>query len=70
MRHFLRTIIVLCVLGFSFSASAQSDFCKGFEEGYKMIKGDDVYVPACPFEPAETFSSSTPYREGMKAAKS
>ena len=66
MRHFLRAIIVLCILGLSFSASAKSEFCMGFEEGYKMVKGDYAFVPFCPFEPFTPFGS-TPFREGLKA---
>ena len=66
MRHLLRLIIVLCILGFGFSVSAKSEFCRGFEEGYKMVKGDNVFVPFCPFEPFTPFGS-TPFREGIKA---
>lgn len=43
-----------------------SEFCDGFEEGYKIVKGDSVFVPFCPFEPFIPFGS-TPYREGIKA---
>ena len=93
MPHFLRAIIVLCILGFSFSASAQTDlsvtlpytsttpstsaetpststatssFCRGFEEGYKLIKGKHAYVPYCRFQ-SYTPYGSTPFREGLKA---
>tara|TARA_B100000787_G_C16167013_1_gene284445 strand:- start:980 stop:1150 length:171 start_codon:yes stop_codon:yes gene_type:complete len=43
---------------------AKSDFCTGFEVGYKSIKGDMVIVPICPIEPI-TPIGSTPYREGI-----
>jgi hypothetical protein len=43
-----------------------TDFCDGFEEGYKAVKGSYALVPLCPLEPI-TPISSTPYREGLKA---
>ena len=43
-----------------------SEFCDGFEEGYKTIKGDMVIVPICPIEPI-TPINSTEFREGIKA---
>ena len=43
-----------------------SEFCEGFEEGYKTVKGDVGLVPMCPLEPL-TPLGSTPYREGIKA---
>ncbi|MER9018899.1 hypothetical protein [Mesorhizobium sp. M0898] len=48
------------------SPAFASEFCDGFEEGYKMIKGDSVFLPFCPFEPFTPFGS-TPFREGIKA---
>lgn len=56
--------IVLCIaIGSSVYASA---FCNGFEEGYKIVKGDMVIVPICPIEPIIPIDS-TSYREGIKA---
>ena len=46
--------------------SFATDFCDGFEEGYKAIKGSYTLVPLCPLEPI-TPINSTPYREGLKA---
>lgn len=46
-------------------ASEQDEFCIGFEEGYKSIKGDLVVVPICPISPI-TPIGSTPFREGIK----
>lgn len=48
------------------SASPQDEFCVGFSEGYKSIKGDMVMVPMCPLAPL-TPLGSTPFREGIKA---
>lgn len=47
-------------------ADNQSEFCVGFSEGYKSIKGDMVIVPICPIAPI-TPIGSTPFREGIKA---
>lgn len=44
----------------------KSEFCQGFEEGYKTVKGDMILVPLCPLEPL-TPLGSTPFREGIKA---
>lgn len=44
----------------------QSEFCAGFAEGFKSIKGDMVIVPICPIPPI-TPIGSTPFREGIKA---
>lgn len=61
---------ILTILGLSLlfaqPSFAQSEFCAGFEEGYKMVKGDLVIVPICPIEPI-TPIGSTPFREGVKA---
>lgn len=47
-------------------APAESEFCSGFAEGYKTVKGDMALVPLCPLEPL-TPLGSTPFREGIKA---
>ena len=46
--------------------AGQDEFCHGFEEGYKTVKGDMVIVPICPIAPI-TPIGSTDYREGIKA---
>lgn len=46
--------------------AGQDEFCAGFEEGYKTVKGDMVLVPLCPLAPL-TPLSSTDFREGIKA---
>jgi len=53
-------------IAFSTPAFANSDFCVGFEEGYKSIKGNLVIVPICPIAPI-TPIGSTAFREGIKA---
>jgi hypothetical protein len=44
----------------------QDEFCAGFEQGYKAVKGNMVLVPLCPLEPL-TPLDSTPFQEGIKA---
>ena len=59
---FLFTSLMASTTGFA----AESQFCLGFEEGYKTIKGDMIIVPMCPMEPIIPIGS-TPFREGIKA---
>ena len=47
-------------------AGPQDEFCAGFTEGYRSVKGDVVMVPMCPMAPM-TPMGSTPFREGIKA---
>ncbi|MFN7497464.1 MAG: hypothetical protein ACK5XZ_09360 [Hyphomonadaceae bacterium] len=47
-------------------AAPQDEFCAGFEEGYRSIKGSMVLLPLCPLAPL-TPLGSTPFREGIKA---
>ena len=61
MKKIMALIFLLTSISF-----ADSDFCNGFEEGYKTVKGDNVYVPYCPYEPYTPYNS-TPRREGIKA---
>lgn len=63
----LKIIKILAILVTTFSLTANaSDFCDGFEVGYKTIAGNTGYVPACPYEPYTPYNS-TPYQEGIKA---
>ena len=48
------------------SGALASDFCAGFEMGYKTVKGNIEIVPICPIQPI-TPIGSTPYQEGLKA---
>ena len=45
---------------------AGQDFCRGFTEGWKSVKGNISIVPICPLPPL-TPIGSTPYQEGIKA---
>ena len=56
---------LVAISSFAF-AGPQDEFCAGFSEGYKTIKGDMVMVPMCPMAPM-TPMGSTPFREGIKA---
>jgi hypothetical protein len=58
-------LTIICTSFFNVHAS-QNDFCMGFTEGYKSIKGDMVMVPMCPLAPL-TPLGSTDFREGIKA---
>ena len=65
----MKTIKIITLLILTLSTTtifAKSDFCRGFEIGYKTIKGNMVMVPLCPLEPL-TPLGSTPYQEGIKA---
>jgi len=63
MKILLLTALVTSILSIEIFAS---EFCDGFEEGYKTVKGNMVLVPLCPLEPL-TPLNSTPFREGIKA---
>ena len=56
--------IALCVTQLSFAS--QDEFCAGFSEGYKSIKGDMVLVPMCPMAPL-TPMGTTDFRQGFLA---
>jgi hypothetical protein len=64
----MRILLILAVLlGLSNPAKAtQAEFCYGFEEGYKSVKGDYSYPPPCPPKPP-TPPGSTDFREGITA---
>ncbi|SHK47810.1 hypothetical protein [Fibrobacter sp. UWB12] len=66
-KTFVMSVIVMvfCLITLSY-ANDRDEFCAGFEEGYKAIKGNMVIVPICPIPPI-TPIGSTPYREGLKA---
>lgn len=64
----MNKLIAACLVALAGLAFAgdQEDFCRGFEEGYKSVKGDMVILPVCPVAPI-TPVGSTPFREGLKA---
>ena len=74
MKKFISTVLIICAIPLcplcvrvaSFAYAGQDEFCAGFEEGYKTIKGDMVIVPICPIAPI-TPIGSTDFREGIKA---
>ncbi len=67
MKKSKALIVALFAFWAAQTASAdQAEFCAGFEEGYKSVKGDMVIVPICPIAPV-TPIGSTDYREGLKA---
>lgn len=67
MINRLATLLaILCLTSAMAPAQKTGDFCDGFSEGWKSVKGNLGIVPICPIEPI-TPIGSTPYREGLKA---
>lgn len=67
MKNSIRTLLATTFTTICIVASAgQDEFCAGFEEGYKSVKGSMVIVPICPIAPI-TPIGSTDFREGLKA---
>jgi hypothetical protein len=67
MKKYISTFLMACAIGVSsFAFASQGEFCAGFEEGYRTVKGNMVLVPLCPIAPI-TPIGSTPFREGIKA---
>ena len=67
MKKIISIVLIASALGLaSLAYAGQDEFCAGFEEGYKSIKGDMVIVPICPIAPI-TPIGSTDFREGIKA---
>jgi hypothetical protein len=56
--------VLLFIAPYAF-AGVQEEFCAGFSEGYKTVKGNMVLLPLCPLAPL-TPLGSTPFREGLK----
>jgi hypothetical protein len=62
-----KIVMFIGILAMAFSLSVHaSEFCDGFEMGYKTVKGNNVLVPLCPLAPL-TPLGSTAYQEGIKA---
>lgn len=66
MKIKLKLLVASGLLICSTAFAGQAEFCAGFEEGYKSIKGDLVVVPVCPVAPV-TPVGSTDFRERIKA---
>lgn len=62
-----RLLLALIVAASSAAFAGQAEqFCAGFAEGFKTVKGSGVMVPMCPMMPMIPMGS-TPFREGIKA---
>lgn len=61
-----KLILIVSLLLSQVCFAGQKEFCDGFEEGYKSIKGSMVIVPICPIAPI-TPIGGTDFREGIKA---
>ncbi len=57
---------VIATIGSHSAFASQDEFCAGFAEGFKAVKGNMALLPLCPLAPL-TPLGSTPYREGLKA---
>lgn len=67
MKRALKTaLIALLALPAVANAQRTSDFCRGFEEGWKTIRGELASPPICPIEPVTPIGSNS-FREGLKA---
>ena len=70
MRRWVPVFVALFLVVPPSEAHGQtSDFCQGFSEGWKTLKGELSIVPICPVAPI-TPIGSTPYREGIKSGMS
>jgi len=62
----MNKILLAAIVAVTFSINVQaSEFCDGFEMGYKTVKGNNVLVPLCPLAPLTPLGSSA-YQEGIK----
>ena len=61
----LFTVTALLTLS-NFAYADRAEFCAGFAEGYKSIKGNIALVPICPVKPVKPVNS-TDFCEGIKA---
>ena len=66
MKTLFLTILLTLTLSPLQASAGQGEFCAGFKEGYKMVKGELVIPPICPIAPI-TPIDSTDFREGIKA---
>jgi hypothetical protein len=59
--------LVVCTLAPAHAGQEedQSDYCKGFAEGFRSVRSIAVPLPACAPMPAVP-DGSTPFREGLK----
>ena len=59
-------LAAVALVASSLAAASQDEFCAGFEEGFRSIKGSMAMLPLCPLAPL-TPLGSTAFREGIKA---
>ena len=62
----MKKLILLALFCSQMAFATQAEFCAGFTEGYKTIKGNMVMVPMCPMAPMERMGT-THYRMGILA---
>lgn len=60
----ITALIILLTLS-TLAHADRAEYCHGFTEGYKSIKGGLTLVPLCPINPI-TPINSTDFREGIK----
>jgi hypothetical protein len=65
LPRILIAALVLVVCPLTEATAQKGAYCRGFEEGFRAIKGDMPLVPMCPLEPL-TPLGSTPFCEGLK----
>lgn len=65
-RSVVSALVALVLLPAIASAQRTGDFCRGFEEGWKTIRGELAITPICPIEPVTPIGSNS-FREGIKA---
>jgi hypothetical protein len=66
---FLALILVVAPSEAHGQGQDRAQFCAGFSEGWKTVKGSLTIVPICPIPPI-TPIGSTPFREGIKKGMS
>jgi hypothetical protein len=65
-RNILAVAVTLVVLAVRAATAGQAEFCAGFDEGYRSIKGNGVIVPVCPIAPI-TPVGSMDFQQGILA---
>jgi hypothetical protein len=66
MKTFILIVLATLMMAPISAPADRAEFCAGFEEGYRMVKGDLVIAPLCPLKPI-TPIGSTDFREGIRA---
>lgn len=67
MKNMIKVLSAALMLAMWLPAVAdQDEYCDGFRDGYRKIKGSTATVPACPKMPSK-HENATDYREGYQA---